>query len=218
MEAPNFRTLDHIVAQACTDIGDTQLSRYQQFLGWAFWQLREFHFDAAQVSHTRSFQMDSKKEVFLGNDFVDLVRVMYRHKNTDYLLNVAGATVHLYSYPLDRHSNYMEPLFIKEPSHYFTLDRTSGKLSFSSFIPTQCVIVEYISNGYCPNTETIVDQYIADYLLTAIHLKRNTFPKMTAEYETWMRNFAFAEQRARGRVLGLTEHELISAIRGARSY
>lgn len=215
-----FKTVGSIVEQCCNEIGDFQHAKYQLFLSWALIALKEFHMDAGQVSIIKQFQMDSKKEIKLDNDFVDLIRVGFRDKDTDRLLHVTGATIKLYNFPLTKHTNYVEPLFLAGMEEYFVLDRKSRTISFTSNVATQCVSVEYLSDGYCANGQTMVDDYLHQLVRTYIHWQRVSFAEDATQYQerTWGTKFALADEKARGRIMSMTPESFLTTIRNARGY
>lgn len=214
----NFKTVSSIVEQCCNETGDPQHSRYQLFLSWALIALKEFHLDAAQVSIIKSFQMDDKKEIHLGNDFVDVIRVGFQSRLSNYLMHVAGATIRMYNFPLTKHTNYVEPIFLQGTEQYFVLDRKSKTISFTSEVANQCVSVEYLSDGYCADEQTMVDDYLYELVRTYIHWQRVCFSEDSTQYQerTWGTKFALADEKARGRILSITPSEFLTSLRHAR--
>lgn len=198
-----FNTISAIVEQCLNDMGENSMNRYQQFLSWALWGLREWHLDSARSVKTRKITMTPYKAIDLPEDYVDWTKVgiqigdyvktlgvnddmprlnKFDECGNELANNTSGLLLHPNGTNLDNYGGYYFTGYngTKVFAHggginykgYFTEIKERRQIQFTSEVPTVEIYLEYISDGFDPNSETLVHPYVADAIKKYIHFER----------------------------------------------
>lgn len=98
---------------------------------------------------------------------------------------------------------------------YFQVDRTNGVLQFTSDVNNTNIYLEYISTGFNPNQQSVVNQYARKCIKWYVHWMYYTFSKGAASGDAQKWELLYREElhNARFRLMDLTIEDIIGLSR-----
>ena len=216
--------VDHWIAS-----NDLSSNFFKKGLAWGLWGLRELNLDIFQDVKICSLEVTERKTVTLPPDCVDPVLVAVQRGQ--YLVTLA-VNDDLSKLQRDGTETANAMLLSQNPPNgidmqaYSGYNLGNGMFSLGHGLPSQrhfqvvqrdackelvldlnfaCthVYLEYISDGFDPNGETVVTPYFADYILKYIeheYEKKNNPNKTESSIRRMAQDLAFAVTIVRGRV------------------
>jgi hypothetical protein len=185
-----YQDIDSIIRSYLADRGYNTLHRYIQFLKWGLDALKKWQVEGAQEVKTIPLQMDSKKAVRFPDDYMGYVKLGIRlngrivafvrddsieaNCNRDPHGDEVNTPEYEYKF-MNCYGSDGRRSEIKGYGRnhngigYFTVNETQREFQFSSDVKTGTVYLEYISNGFNPNTETLVNTIAAESIRDYIH-------------------------------------------------
>ena len=213
-------------------------------LSWALWGLRELHLDVFQDVKTCLLPVTDRKTVIAPADYVDWTKVAVKYGQYVVTLSLNDKLSRLERSVDD--VTYMNPfgkpngIDIESYSGYYMFNHAgSAVLSYGSGLPSKgtfnvvkrdscyelildydlaCneIYLEYITDGFDPCKETVLNPYFADYVLKYIEFKyeekSNPSRNESSIYRKG-RSLWDAEQKVRGRVNSIDPATMIAISR-----
>lgn len=98
---------------------------------------------------------------------------------------------------------------------YFRVDKDRKQIQFDGNVSAKKIYLEYISNGFDPCSETMVNKYAEDLIRTYIHWQRAIFKhgRSSSEAQAWGEDYDTQLRLSRARVFSITKEEVIELSR-----
>jgi hypothetical protein len=180
----SYRTIDNIVRSYKADKGQNSLHGYVRILKWAIDGLRDWHFDGGLELKTVCIKINPNLTADLPKDYEIWTKVGLS-KGDRIMAFVPDSTIKMNNTyedkPNDKYfthtfSNYTDPSgstgeirgygYGHNGVGYFRMDKNC--IRFSSEITAEFVYLEYLSNGFDPSTETLVNEHAYKIILEYI--------------------------------------------------
>lgn len=211
-----YQKIDTIIRSYLADRGYNTLHRYIQFLKWGLDGLKKWQVEGAQEIKTVALKMDSKKAVRFPDDYMGYTKLGIKQGDR--------ITAFVRDDSIETHNEEEITYGVNNPSYYeytflnysgtdgrkgevkgygkghngmgyFTVNELQREFQFSSEVNNCTVYLEYIGNGFNPNTETLVNTIAAESIRDFIHYCVARFdPKLgDAARETRARKITYLE-------------------------
>lgn len=173
-----YQKIDTIIRSYLADRGHNTLHRYIQFLKWGLEAVKKWQIDGAQEIKTVALKMDSKKAAKFPNDYMGYTKLgikkgdrLLAFVRDDSLMTNNDTGIPLYEYTFVNHAKGELKGYGSgsNGSSYFTVNENRREFQFTSDLKDCPIYLEYISNGFNPNTETLVNTIAAENIRDYIH-------------------------------------------------
>ena len=235
------------IVDRCLDDNDLPDHYFEKFLGWLLWNLRELRLSDSQEVKAVKLSMNNTRGVELPKDYVDWVIIGIQVGENIKTLGVnqlmsglagedrtLGNPKQFLSFGVNNLPNGINTLNyggyylasglfsfgggIDYKGYFKVFKRDHGHIiQFSSLIDKTDIYLEYISDGFNPNRETLVEPYIVNYLRCATNYEWAQHKPVKERSEIEIRRFGaeafYAKKMLKGRVSDLDPKSMLNSQR-----
>jgi hypothetical protein len=211
-----YAILDDLVREAIDNVGET-IHKYEKFFRWGISYAKRWHMDQAREVVTKEIELTDYKAIKLPKDCVDWTKIGVRCGNmiktfinddnialkfdddgcgdeyNEDCPDINGADVTDDSLLF---INYGEGRMFGQQVKdnglgYFTVNtaREETEIQFRTDLPSTTIIyLEYITDGFCPNKDTLLHPYAADLVRDGIE-----YEYLRYKWRTGSKNYNYTQ-------------------------
>lgn len=218
MNNKGYETIDSIVRSYLADQGYNTLHKYIQYLHWGLKALRIWNMDSAEEVKTVKLSMDARKAIKLPDDYINWIKVGIKvGDRIDAFVNDNSIALHHEKKPMEKpkpNEPYCKYRFMNYRDGngkflgyvdgygyghngvgYFRVNEALREIQFSAEVNRCSVLLEYVSDGFNPHSETLVNMKVSQLITEYIRYSEARYKLGDSASETRARKEEYIEEQ-----------------------